>query len=122
MTTVDVETEKSPGAPSMLDSIADHEIQLLGQVEEARQEARDTVAKAREKAHALRDAARAELDAEIAALQEEARAAREEVRTGLLEEAQTRLDALRADARQRAQEVVDEVITLILPARGLGNP
>ncbi|MCL4215545.1 MAG: hypothetical protein KJ052_00845 [Candidatus Hydrogenedentes bacterium] len=122
MTTVDVETEKSPGAPSMLDSIAEHEIQLLGQIEKARQEARKTVARAHDKARAIRDAARASLAAEIAVMQEEARTAREAVRTALLEEAQTRLDELRAGADQRAQAVVDDVIALILPARVPGDP
>lgn len=106
---------------SLLESVASHEQGLMVQVREAEARAHEIIeqAHADAAAHAARERARTE--DEIARKRREAAAAREQVEVEVKQAGQARVAEVRASAQAGIEEVTQEILQQVLPARHGGN-
>jgi vacuolar-type H+-ATPase subunit H len=100
---------------SILEAVARHEQALVARLDAAQHQADQTVADARAEAVRMREESRRTLEQEAADLRRQAEAAREEQREALQKAAAEELERRRIQAERRAPEVIQEVVSLILP-------
>jgi vacuolar-type H+-ATPase subunit H len=105
---------------SILEAVAHHEQALVARLEAARLDADKSVTDARGQAVRMREENRQKLELETAELRRRAEAAREERREAMRREAAAELERRRAEAQNRAPQVVQDVLALILPKRSEG--
>lgn len=100
---------------SILDAVARHEQALVTQLDAARREAEQTVADARAQALRMREESRLKMERDTADMRRKAEAAREAQREALRRAAAEELERRRAEAKNRIPQVIQEVVSLILP-------
>jgi F0F1-type ATP synthase membrane subunit b/b' len=113
------ETEPAHAAHSTaLAQVAQHEKQLMAQLETARAEAEAMIAKARVDARGIADAAADALAAELAKTRALAEAEREKVRAAVVEEAEGKARAECGRAMLRLDQAAERIAALVLPGGG----
>lgn len=100
---------------SALSTIARHERELLAKRERTEQEAERIVAEARVEARRIQETEAERIATEIAAIRQEGETARERERIERQNQAEQRLNEMRAAAQTRAAAVVGAITSLVLP-------
>ena len=108
-------------AGSILEAVARHEHELIGRIDSAEREADNLLSTARGDAARMQEESLRKLEQESLELRRQAEAAREALRIGLERQFQADLESRREYAQQKAPEVLQEVMALILPARREGH-
>ncbi len=106
---------------SILEAVARHEQELIGRIESVEREAEDLLSAARTESVRLLEDSLRKLEQDSIELRRQAEIAREALRTDLERKYQAELERRRAEAQQKAPEVVREVISLIVPGRREGH-
>ena len=110
------DTSKSEPGASVLAALARHERELITKMSEGEREAERIVEAARAEAQALLEEAEKAVAAEVDRVRREGALARERDRQAQAEESEAQLARMREEAAGRAREIIQEVVTLILPA------
>lgn len=109
------QSEATPGVPSVLAIVANHEKNLLAERDAAKQQAAGMIESAHNRAAALLEDEEAKLAAEVAALRQEASAARDAEREKILASNQAKWEQARQQALARVPEMAREIVAMTLP-------
>lgn len=104
-------------AVSLLESVAQHETELMAQVGEAEAQARALVDEAQAQAVALLQQEQARLDEDLAALRRQARDARAEEQQQIAQRAEQRVLEIRSQAAEHREAVKREILARLIPAK-----
>ena len=101
-----------------LAQVAQHEKQLMAQLEAARAEAEAMITAARTEARAIADAAAESLAGEVAERRAQADAEREKVRAAVVVDAESKARAECGRAMLRLDQAAERIAALVLPGDG----
>lgn len=100
---------------SLLESIAQHETSLMGDLDSTREEARQIVEAAHADSAVVLQNTNTQLEAQIAELRRNAAREREEVKTSIEEAAASNVEKIRTESAERKADVRKELVDRILP-------
>jgi F0F1-type ATP synthase membrane subunit b/b' len=109
-------TNSNPKTPTLLETLAQHELGVLEKIAQSEREAAALVDGARAEVIALQDKAAQKLEDECAAMRAAAAAERESERQAVMQRTHEQLEKNRAEVSPRIAGLVDEVVALILPS------
>jgi len=108
-------------SPSIVATVASHELELLAQLDASKVEASESLDQARVKARKLLQESEATLTEEIAQVRRDREAAREQSFQSTVAEAEARLVSVRDDAAAQVDAMAQEVLSLFMPKSTSGN-
>jgi len=106
-------------AVSLLESVAQHESELMAQVAAAEEEGRALVEEAHAEAAALKQQEQARLEADIQGMRREAREARAREEAGIVRRAEEKVAEIRAAASSGREAVRQEILGHLIPAKSV---
>jgi vacuolar-type H+-ATPase subunit H len=106
---------------SILGQVAQHEQQLLAQIEASEEESQRIIDEARAEARKHLQTSEAELIEEVAKLRRQAEDARLQAFQATVDAAEKRLESLRVETARRVPELADRALGLFLPGGAKGE-